>query len=171
MSFTFRASEAQDFTGQGLSFKCSIGKGGMVNASDKREGDGASPIGRWEMKRVFFRNDRVSAPETSLPIVPISETDGWCDDPADPLYNRPVTLPYSARHEKLWREDHVYDIIVELGHNDNPPVPGLGSAIFLHISKGDYEPTEGCIALKERDLRAVLNIAEPGTMLEIRGKD
>ena len=102
-----------------------------------------------------------------MPLVPIREHDGWCDDPADPLYNRPVTLPYDASHEKMWREDDVYDIVVELGHNDDPPVPGLGSAVFLHVAKPDYEATEGCIALSEADLRTALKSAGPGSFLEI----
>ena len=167
MSTVFYASSEGIFSGPQIKFQCSIGKGGMIAAADKREGDGASPIGSWEMKRVFYRADKIEAPITGLSLVPISENDGWCDDPDDPLYNRPVTLPYPARHEKLWREDDVYDIVVELGHNDDPPVPGLGSAIFLHVAKPDYAPTEGCIALSEADLRNVLKLAQPGSRLEI----
>ena len=167
MSLDFRASSDGIFSGANFKFQCAIGRGGMTEAADKRDGDGASPIGRWEMRRVFYRADKISAPETNLPLVPIREHDGWCDDPADPLYNRPVTLPYAASHEKMWRADDVYDIVVELGHNDDPPIPGLGSAIFLHVAKPDYSPTEGCIALSEADLRTVLEAAEPGSFLEI----
>jgi len=167
MTTIFEASSKGVLTGPNIEFRCAIGKGGMTEAAKKREGDGASPIGAWEMRRVFYRRDKISALETDLSLVPITEEDGWCDDPADPLYNRPVTLPYPASHEKLWRDDNVYDIIVELGHNDDPPVPGLGSAIFLHVAKPDYGPTEGCIALGEDDLRQVLKIAEPGTILSI----
>lgn len=167
MTTTFTASADQVFTGPNLEFSCAIGKGGMVEARQKREGDGASPIGDWEMRRIFYRADKIDPPVSKLPIIPIKENDGWCDDPNDPLYNRPVSLPYTASHEKLWREDDVYDIIVELGHNDNPPVPGLGSAIFLHIAKPNYEPTEGCIALSEEDLRTVLAVADIGSALTI----
>ena len=169
MNIVFSATAEGEFSGPKLDLKCAIGKGGMKDAAAKREGDGVSPIGRWEMKRVFYRADKVTAPETNLPLVPIKKTDGWCDDPADPLYNQHVTLPYPASHEELWRKDNVYDIIVELGHNDDPPVPGLGSAIFLHVAKADYAPTEGCIALSEIDLRSALALAGPGAVLEISG--
>lgn len=149
-------------------FTCAIGKGGMVAANDKREGDGASPIGRWPIRRVYYRPDRLAPVETDLPVIALTPTDGWCDAPDDPAYNRKITRPYAASHETLWREDHVYDIIVELGHNDSPPVPGLGSAVFLHVAKPDYSPTQGCIALALDDLKAVLKNAGPGTVLEIR---
>lgn len=167
MTMVFQASSNGVFTGPNIEFRCSIGKGGVTEAHKKREGDGASPVGNWEMRRVFYREDKIAPPVTHLPLIPITETDGWCDDPADPLYNRPITLPYPASHEKLWRADDVYDLIVELGHNDDPPVPGLGSAIFLHVAKPDYEPTEGCIALAELDLRTVLALAPVGSMLAI----
>lgn len=150
-----------------LAFKCAIGKAGMIAADQKAEGDGASPIGSWALRRVFYRPDRLSPPDTALPLVPLREHDGWCDAPEDRLYNRPVTLPYPASHEKLWRDDHVYDVIVELGHNDDPPVPGRGSAIFIHVAKPDYTPTEGCIALALPDLLTVLESATTDTVLEI----
>lgn len=167
MTMVFQASSKGVFTGPNIEFRCAVGKGGMTEADKKCEGDGASPIGAWEMRRVFYREDKIAAPATQLPLVPIAKSDGWCDDPADPLYNRPITLPYPANHEKLWREDDVYDLIVELGHNDDPPVPGLGSAIFLHVAKPNYEPTEGCIALAELDLRTVLALAPIGSVLSI----
>jgi len=167
MATVFEASAKGIFSGPNLQFRCAIGKGGMTNAAEKREGDGASPIGRWEMRRVMYRADKISAPTTRLPVSSIQPDDGWCDDPTDPAYNRPVTLPFAASHEKLWRQDNVYDIIVELGHNDDPPVPGLGSAIFLHVAQPDYAPTEGCIALSEEDLRSVLELAAPGSILAI----
>ena len=93
--------------------------------------------------------------------------DGWCDAPDDPNYNRLVSQPYPASHEALWRDDGVYDLIVVLGHNDDPPVPGLGSAIFLHICRPGYPPTEGCVAIARDDLEALLRIAEPGDAVEI----
>ena len=149
-------------------FTCAIGKGGMKPAADKKEGDGASPIGIWPLRRVFYRPDRLASIETVLPLIALSPDDGWCDDPADPAYNQKIKQPFAASHEKLWREDHVYDLIVELGHNDDPVVPGLGSAVFLHVAKPDYAPTEGCIALALEDLKTVLNVATPGWTLEIR---
>jgi len=139
----YSATAKGKFSGDDVTARCAIGKGGVIGAALKREGDGASPLGTWEMRRVFYRADRHPRPETGLPCVPLRETDGWCDDPDHRLYNRPVTLPFQASHERLWRDDHVYDLIVELGHNDDPPVPNYGSAIFLHIAKPDYSPTEG----------------------------
>lgn len=140
----------------GLSFRCALGKGGVQPEADKREGDGATPLGRYPLRQVLYRPDRLAMPQTRLPCVALTPLSGWCDDPADPAYNRPVTLPYAASHEKLWRDDHVYDVIVVLGHNDDPPVPGLGSAIFLHLARPDYSGTEGCVALAQADLLTLL---------------
>lgn len=140
----------------------------MIAATEKREGDGASPIGVWPLRYVLYRPDRGPAPKTALPVRPIARDDGWCDDPAHPDYNRPVKRPFAASHEALWREDGLYDIVVVLGHNDDPPVAPLGSAIFLHLAKPDYAPTEGCIALSRPDMEAVLRLAAPGDLLEIR---
>ena len=146
-------------------YRCALGPGGCRR--DKREGDGATPIGSWPMRRVLYRPDRMAAPVTALPVAPLDPADGWCDDPGDALYNRPVTLPYGASHEALWREDEIYDVIVILGHNDDPPVPGAGSAIFLHIARPDYSPTQGCVALARGDLLAVLGGAQPGTAVVV----
>ena len=143
-----------------LRFRCALGRGGL--ARDKREGDGATPIGARPMRRLLYRADRIDRPATRLPVLEIAPEDGWCDDPADPAYNRPVRLPYPGRHERLWREDGVYDLVVVLGHNDDPVVPGHGSAIFLHIARPDYGPTEGCVALARADLIRVLADAEAG---------
>ena len=98
----------------------------------------------------------MAPPRTALPIAPLSPDDGWCDDPAHPLYNRPLRLPHDARHEELWRVDHVYDLIVILGHNDAPVVPGLGSAVFLHVAQPNYAPTAGCVAVAAGDLLTIL---------------
>jgi len=150
-----------------LRFRCALGKGGLKR--DKREGDGATPIGAWPMRRLLYRADRMGAPATRLPAAPIAPEDGWCDDPADPAYNRPVRLPYSAGHERLWREDALYDLLVVLGHNDDPVVAGLGSAIFLHVARPDYGPTEGCVALAHADLARVLVEAAPGDRVVVEG--
>ena len=139
----------------------------MIDAHAKREGDGKSPLGVWPMRQVFYRPDRVVKPETQLPVVALSPDDGWCDDPADPAYNTHVKLPWPTSHEKLWRDDHVYDLIVVLGHNDDPVVPGMGSAIFMHLAREDYSGTEGCVALGLDDLLEVLRDAGPGSQVEI----
>ncbi len=134
--------------------RCALGRGGV--RPDKREGDGATPVGRFPLRRVLYRPDRLARPATALPCAPIAPEDGWCDDPADPAYNRPVRLPHPARHERLWREDGLYDVVAVLGHNDDPVVPGAGSAIFLHVARPDLGPTEGCIALALPDLLRLL---------------
>ena len=147
--------------------RCALGQGGLVAEASKREGDGATPMGTYCLRRVLYRADRLSAPETQLPLRAMRQDDGWCDDPMDAAYNRPVRLPYPASAEALWRTDHVYDLIGILSHNDAPPVPGLGSAIFMHLARPDFSPTRGCVALAEPDLRALLAWASPATRLVV----
>ncbi len=151
----------------GGAFRCALGRSGVTLASSKREGDGASPIGIWPLRQVFYRPDRLPPPKTALPVEALITEAGWCDDPASPFYNRPVLLPFPQSHEKLWREDHIYDLIVVLGHNDDPVVSGMGSAIFLHLARPDFSPTEGCVACAKEDLLALLSVAKPGDLLEI----
>jgi len=134
--------------------RCAVGRGGI--AAGKREGDGVTPAGRWPMRRVHYRPDRVVKPACRLPLRPIGADDGWCDDPACPAYNRLVALPHPGGHETLSRDDALYDIVVEIGYNDDPPRPGRGSAVFLHISKPDYAPTAGCVAIARADMLALL---------------
>lgn len=167
MTTHFKATPGNGLEGEGLSVLCAHGRGGAIDAGLKREGDGASPIGIWTMKRVFWRPDRLARPETGLPTVPLRQYDGWCDAPADPLYNRPVRLPYPASCEQLWRDDPVYDIVVELDHNSDPVVPGAGSAIFFHIARPDYQDTEGCIAVAKHDMLEILSRCVTGSRLEI----
>jgi L,D-peptidoglycan transpeptidase YkuD (ErfK/YbiS/YcfS/YnhG family) len=140
----------------GFMFRCALGKGGVRPAKEKREGDGATPAARMALHRVLFRADRGPAPHCAVPVEPIARDDGWCDDPAHPAYNRLVRLPFDGSHEVLWRDDHLYDIIGVLGWNDDPVEPGRGSAIFLHLAREGYAPTEGCVALSAADLRALL---------------
>ena len=140
--------------------RCALGPRGP--STGKREGDGTTPVGNFPLRRLLYRPDRLAPPSTGLPVCPISPSDGWCDDPADALYNRPVRLPYGAHHERLWRTDEVYDLIAILGHNDDPVVPGAGSAVFLHVAQPDFSPTAGCIVLARVDLLAVLAESGPG---------
>ncbi|MFO1128896.1 MAG: L,D-transpeptidase family protein [Rhodospirillales bacterium] len=149
----------------GGTLPCVLGRAGI--RTDKREGDGATPAGLFPLRRVLWRQDRLPAPATALPLAPINPDDGWCDDPADVAYNRPVSLPYPARHERLWRDDHLYDVVVVLGHNDDPVVAGAGSAVFLHLAAADGSPTAGCVALAPADLLAVLARCRPGDALRI----
>lgn len=147
---------------------CSIGRGGLRPAGEKREGDGATPVGAWPLRRLLFRPDRLGRPATLLPTAAIAPDDGWCDEPGDPLYNRPVKLPFAASHERLWRDDGLYDLVVVLGHNDDPPVPGLGSAIFLHCASPGLAPTAGCVALARTGLLDLLRDLGPADRLRIR---
>ena len=149
----------------GRGFRCALGATGITTA--KREGDNATPAGVFPLRRVLYRPDRLDAPDSGLPVAPLRPEDGWCDAPEDPRYNRPVELPYGARHEKLWREDHVYDVIVVLGHNDDPVVPGLGSAVFMHVARPGYVATEGCVALELKDLKSILAACGPGDAIVI----
>ena len=137
----------------------------MAQATAERR-DGASPAGTWPIRRLLYRPDR-GLPPTALDAAPIQPDDGWCDDPGDPAYNRPVRLPYPASAEAMWREDHLYDLVLVLGHNDDPPVARMGSAIFLHLAKPDYAPTEGCVALSRADMEDLLGQARPGDLLRI----
>lgn len=148
-----------------LILPCALGRGGV--RPDKREGDGATPVGAFPLRRLLYRADRLPRPRTDLPAAEIGPDDGWCDDPADRRYNRPVTLPYPARHERLWRDDGLYDLVVVLGHNDDPPVAGSGSAVFLHVARAGYAPTEGCVALALPDLERVLGLVGPGDVLRV----
>jgi L,D-peptidoglycan transpeptidase YkuD (ErfK/YbiS/YcfS/YnhG family) len=139
---------------QGRVFRAALGRGGI--RLDKREGDGATPSGALPLRRVLYRADRVARPDCAVPVEPLAPDDGWCDDPAHPDYNRMIRLPHPARHEALWRDDGVYDIIGVLGWNDQPAIRDRGSAIFLHVARPDFAPTEGCVALALPDLRYLL---------------
>ena len=141
----------------GKTYRCAVGSGGVVSADAKKEGDGATPAGTYSLRKVHYRPDRLDAPKTELPARALSGDDGWSDDSNDPdNYNRFVKLPYIGSHEELWREDHIYDVIVEIGYNDDPAVPGKGSAIFMHIARPGYTSTAGCVALSQPDLLEVL---------------
>jgi len=131
------------------------------------EGDGITPIGAFPVREIFYRADRIPNPDTKLPLRAIEKDDGWCDAPDDPNYNRPVKLPYPASAEQMWRQDHLYDLVVVIGHNDDPVVPGKGSAIFMHLAKPDYSPTQGCVALAYDDLLAAIEQLEPGDQVVI----
>ena len=138
----------------GAVFRAALGRAGARR--DKQEGDRATPVGALPLRRVLYRADRGRAPECAVPVEPIAPTDGWCDDPNERDYNRMIRLPHDGHYEELWRADAVYDVIAVLGWNDAPVQRGRGSAIFLHVARPDYAPTDGCIALAQNDLRQVL---------------
>jgi L,D-peptidoglycan transpeptidase YkuD (ErfK/YbiS/YcfS/YnhG family) len=131
------------------------------------EGDGITPRGIFPVREIFYRADRIAPPRTPLPVRAIAKDDGWCDAPDDPNYNRLVKLPYPASAENMWREDHLYDLLAVLGYNDDPVVPGKGSAIFLHLARSDYSATHGCVALAPDDLRAAIEQLRPGDQIVI----
>ena len=146
-------------------WRCVVGAGGV--REDKVEGDGATPVGEFPLRHLYFRNDRLVLPKVRLPARPIGEHDGWCDVPLAPAYNRLVRIPNDWSHEKMWREDGLYDLLVVVGYNDDPPEGEWGSAIFLHIARDDMSPTRGCIAFARDDLLELVTLLEPQTRLRI----
>jgi len=149
----------------GKEYNCAIGKNGF--SENKKEGDGCSPIGVFALRECWYRADKMPPPKTNLPIKIIHENDGWCDDVESEDYNKCVKLPYRFSHEKLWRSDHVYELIIPLGYNDSPIIKGAGSAIFMHIAREKYEGTEGCIALSLSDLLEILPMLSAKNFIEI----
>ena len=153
-----------------LEYPCMLGRSGIV--ASKHEGDGGTPAGVFPLREVRYRPDRLSAPTTRLAVYATRQSDGWCDDPNDPAYNRLVALPYGASAENMWRDDGLYDALAVIGYNDSPPVAGLGSAIFLHVARelggGKLGPTVGCVSLKKDDLLSVLTKCTPATTIRIR---
>lgn len=154
---------------RGKEFRCAIGKNGV--SSDKKEGDGATPAGCFPIREIFYRSDRVTKPESILPIRELKPDDDWCEDSKDPNYNKYIKLPYPASAENLWREDNLYDIIAVLGYNDDPPVPRKGSAIFMHVARNDYSSTAGCITLNLNDLLEILKDIDKNTLVCVINED
>lgn len=150
-----------------LLFPCALGRGGIK--AIKREGDGATPRGRYRLRYVLYRSD-LARPRTVLDTRAVRRTDGWCDSPSDRNYNRHVRLPYAASTERLWRDDRLYDVVVVIGYNDVPRVRHRGSAIFMHIARSGLRPTEGCVALSARDLRRLLSLIPKDSHIRILTK-
>lgn len=150
---------------QGKEYRCALGSGGI--RADKKEGDGATPSGVFPLRRVFYRSDRISKPATQLPVQALLPDDGWCDDVQDSAYNTHIKLPHPDSHEKLYRDDEVYDVIIPIGYNDAPAIPGNGSAIFIHVARPTYTPTAGCIALAKEDLLEILKTLTPEVRIHI----
>lgn len=155
----------------GREFPCRIGRAGLAAPGAKREGDLMTPYGVFAPRACYYRPDRMPKPGCSLPVVALAPEMGWCDDPAAPEYNRRIVLPATVRHERLWREDGVYDLVIPLGYNDGvdaPIIPGAGSAIFVHLMREDGEGTEGCIALRREDLLALLPALDSNSRFDTR---
>lgn len=152
-------------TAGNIKVPCKLGRSGLTFL--KHEGDGATPRGTWPMRRVLARRESWGWLRTGLPFRFMAPDDGWCDAVADRNYNRAVKLPYPASHEELWRKDHLYDVVVILGHNDRPRVAGLGSAVFFHLADPKGGPTAGCVAVSHRDMRKVLALCGAKTRIRI----
>ena len=145
--------------------KCSIGKRGFT--SNKKEGDKRTPKGRFKIKYILYRKDRIHNIDTKLKLVPIRKDYGWCDDPNSNYYNKLVKLPFKFSTEKLYLSNSTYDIIVVIDYNLNPVKKNKGSAIFLHVAKKNYSPTLGCVALSKKDLKYLLSIIKKNTFIKI----
>lgn len=150
----------------GMSAPCALGRSGV--GVRKREGDGATPRAVLRPLAVYWRRDRVARPVTPLPARPISPRDGWCDDVRHPRYNCLVPLPFPASHETMHRDDHLYDIVIDLDWNRRPAVSGRGSAIFLHLARPGYTPTQGCIAVSLKTMRLLLPRLTRDTRIVVR---
>lgn len=148
-----------------LDLPCALGAAGIVRA--KREGDGGTPAGRLRPLGAYFRSDRMSRPRLAIGLVALSPLSGWCDDPASRQYNRPVRLPFIPSHERLWREDALYDLVVDLSWNRRPAVSGRGSAIFLHAARPGFAPTEGCVAVARDRIARLVERIGPRTLVAI----
>ena len=145
--------------------KCALGKRGIGNK--KKEGDLITPKGMYKIKTIFYRKDRVPYLNSKIIKKPITKNMGWCDDPKSNEYNKLINLPSVYKHEKLYKKENFYDIIIVLNYNMNPTVKNKGSAIFIHVSKRNYKKTEGCVALKKNHLIKILKKLKKNTTIKI----
>jgi len=150
---------------QGYKIKCSIGKSGTT--LHKKEGDLATPKGEFKLGRLYYRKDRIKSLKFKMNKRIIKKNMGWCNDPKSKSYNREIRFPFNYKAEKLYRRDNIYDILINIKYNYSPKTNGRGSAIFLHIAKKNYEPTEGCIAIKKKDLLKILPMINKNTKILI----
>ena len=148
--------------------KCSIGKRGIGRKT--KEGDLITPKGKYTIKYILYRKDKVKKIQTKIKTIVIRNNMGWCDDPKSKNYNKLIKLPSAFGHEKLFKKENVYDIILVLNYNMNPVVKNKGSAIFIHVVKGNYKKTEGCIALKKIHLLKILKILKKNTKVKIENR-
>jgi L,D-peptidoglycan transpeptidase YkuD (ErfK/YbiS/YcfS/YnhG family) len=148
-----------------MNIPVALGRSGIK--ANKREGDGATPRGRFRLVRLWWRADRGPPPRTLLPIRRIAADDAWCEDPTDRRYNRPVRRPVDAAGDHLRRADHLYDLIIEIDHNSRPRVTGRGSAVFIHVARPGLSPTAGCVALTAEQLRRLLARCSANTRITI----
>jgi len=145
--------------------KCSIGKRGIKNK--KKEGDKITPKGKFKIKIIFYRKDRIPNFNSKIPKMPINKNMGWCDDPKSKYYNKLIKFPFKYKAEKLYRTDNIYDIILVLNFNTNPIRRGKGSAIFIHIAKKNYSKTLGCVSVSKKNLKKIIKKIDKYTTVNI----
>jgi len=148
-----------------LKFRCALGKAGIQKK--KLEGDNITPRGIFKITKIYYRADRIKNIQTYLKKIKIKKSFGWCDDPNSNFYNKEIKLPTKFSHEKLYRKDNLYDLIVVLDYNMHPIIKNKGSAIFIHIANKFYKKTKGCIALKKGDLIKMLSQIKRTTKIKI----
>ena len=146
-------------------YRCAIGLSGISDT--KKENDGTTPAGQYNIRNVLYRPDRIPQPDTFLRVQPLNTNDVWCDNPEKKEYNRKVKYSRTLTTERLWRKDNLYDLILVIGYNDDPVIAGKGSAIFMHVANPNYKPTRGCIALKLGDLYQLLKSLKPSDTILI----
>ena len=148
-----------------FSFKCCIGKNG--SSKNKKEGDKKTPKGTFQLENLYYRKDRIKKPITKLRCIEIKKNMGWCNDIRFPKkYNKLFKIEKKIRHEKLKRRDNKYDLLIPIQYNFKKPVTGIGSCIFIHLTK-DYKPTAGCIALKEKDFLILAKLIKKNSKIKI----
>ena len=145
-------------------FKCSIGKNGKT--TKKIEGDNKTPKGLYALGPLYYRKDRLPKPSTKLKKIEIMKNFGWCDDVKSKFYNKPIKTNINVRHEKLYRNDKKYDLLIPIEYNSKRPKKNKGSAIFLHLTS-NYKKTQGCVAIKEKDMLILLNLINKKTKIKI----
>jgi len=148
-----------------LAFPVALGRGGIL--ANKREGDGGTPRGRFRLRRLWWRADRMSRPATRLAARPIGARDAWCEDPADRRYNRPIKIATGGAGDRLRRADHLYDLIVEIDHNTRPRIARRGSAVFIHVARPGLAPSAGCVTMPKSCLYRLLRQVGPTTRIVI----
>jgi L,D-peptidoglycan transpeptidase YkuD (ErfK/YbiS/YcfS/YnhG family) len=148
-----------------LKFRCAFGKNGIKKKT--KEGDKITPIGIFKITKIYYRHDKIKNLKTSIKKIKIKKNMGWCDDPDSHFYNQQISLPNNFGHEKLYRNDHLYDLILVINYNTNPIIKNKGSAIFIHIAKKNYKKTKGCIALKKKHLIELISKIKKNTKIKI----
>jgi L,D-peptidoglycan transpeptidase YkuD (ErfK/YbiS/YcfS/YnhG family) len=148
-----------------LKFRCALGKGGVKKKII--EGDNITPKGIFKIIKIYYRPDKIRKIKTLIKKIKIKKNMGWCDDPNSDFYNKQIKLPTKLSHEKLYRNDNLYDLIAVLNYNTNPIIKNKGSAIFMHIRKDSYKKTKGCIALKREHLIMIISKIKKNTKIKI----